>query len=401
MENVISRNNQNLYLAVIAGGQGTRLFPHSHDGKPKQFCQLDAEHTFIQATVDRFLNLGIKTTHVVIVTTNPNQTKLANRQLASLGVLSQNVVEISPECGYAGAMVEAAKFIKHLNKDAIIINTPSDQHIIADEKFATVIARAVENSLYLPTLVGVKISDRNTVMGCGHALYDPNETSVCKTVSGFVEKPDEITADRLMREDRSVVNTGINVWSVKNILAATSKLKTTNGLETDQLMNLFPHLSVAIGRFAWYDCGTLQSLYDISKKTPNHKNANLGEGEIYRHNCLGSLFIGIAGITIMAAGARNVAVVVNEIDSHLVVAIVKLSESQRVRKLAEDYQLHSDFLTADFSVGARNNRVSYTSISNEISVGFVGVHDYTVTVLKNQDGNIIVSVSNDGLEQTT
>ena len=265
MENVISRNCQNLYLAVIAGGRGTRLFPHSHDGKPKQFCQLDAEHTFIQATVERFLDLGVRPTNSVIVTTNSNQGKLANDQLDRYGILSQNIIEIPFEYGYAGAMIEAAKFISRFDQNATIINTPSDHYIVANKIFSTVITQAIKNSLRTPTLVGVKTSNLATTMECGNAIYDPRGNSLCKTVTGFEEKPDETTADRLMREDRSAVNTGINIWTLKDIMEASAMLYNDyRGLSTDRLMNLFPRLNVAIGRFTWHDCGTLQALYEIS-----------------------------------------------------------------------------------------------------------------------------------------
>ena len=50
----------NIWLAIIAGGRGTRLFPHSHDDCPKQFCVLDDTNTFIQATARRFIALGVK-----------------------------------------------------------------------------------------------------------------------------------------------------------------------------------------------------------------------------------------------------------------------------------------------------------------------------------------------------
>ena len=43
----VKDETKNLWLAVIAGGQGTRLFPLSHDDCPKQFCDLDQNNKFI------------------------------------------------------------------------------------------------------------------------------------------------------------------------------------------------------------------------------------------------------------------------------------------------------------------------------------------------------------------
>ncbi|MFV0484831.1 MAG: sugar phosphate nucleotidyltransferase [Candidatus Saccharimonadales bacterium] len=396
--NEVTTETENLYVALIAGGQGARLFPMSHDLCPKQFCPLDSTQTFIQATTRRFVSLGIRPSNVIVITTNPNQTKLAKEQLLQLGVLSQNVYEIDPHLGYAGAMVKAAEFIYELDKTAVVINTPADQFIISDDNFIETMNNAVESAREgCPTLVGVKVMDLNTVMGCGHARYDADEDALCKAVTGFVEKPAREEADKLMRKGNSACNTGINVWQAATVLDAAGEFLQMNedGLNTDELMELLGDLKVAVGTFGWYDCGTLKSLYDISKKTPNHKNASLGLGTISRHNCRRSLFYSIEQVEIHASGAEDVAVAVNEVNGRMVVAIVRLDDSQKVRDLAEDYQKHKGFLTEDFSMGARNNRVSTTSVSEEIRVGFVGVRDYTVTAIKYNDGKFVIIVSND------
>ena len=62
-----TKENQHIWVAIIAGGQGTRLFPISHPACPKQFCQLDENNTFIQAVIENFKLIGIKSTQIVIV----------------------------------------------------------------------------------------------------------------------------------------------------------------------------------------------------------------------------------------------------------------------------------------------------------------------------------------------
>ena len=90
---------EHLWVAIIAGGQGTRLFPISHPGCPKQFCQLDKKNTFIQAVIENFASLNIKRTHMLVITTDENQTALAKKQCLSRGILSQNIVQIDPNRG--------------------------------------------------------------------------------------------------------------------------------------------------------------------------------------------------------------------------------------------------------------------------------------------------------------
>jgi mannose-1-phosphate guanylyltransferase len=385
-----------LWLAVIAGGQGTRLFPLSHDDCPKQFCDLDQNNKFIQATVKRFTALGVKPNHVVVVTTNDRQTVLAAEQLTPLGVITPNIYQISPDYGYAGAMIKAAEFISAHDPDAIIINTPADQYIEADVDFADTMKLAVRSAKAdCPTIVGVKVSDLVTFMGCGHALYDPEDDGFCKVVRSFVEKPDEELATQMMRDDNSACNTGINVWSAEYILEATSIWNIEKApIDTDDLMSLLGELRLAIGSFKWYDCGTLKSLYAISKQTPNHKNATLGKGFVDRGTtCRGSLFYSIEGVNIWATNVHDAAVVVNEINGKIVMAIVALEESQLVRELAENFKQNEKILMHDYSIRARNNLVTETNCSDQILVGFVGVTGYVVTALKRPNGEMDIVVS--------
>ena len=398
---------QHLWLAVIAGGQGTRLFPLSHKGCPKQFCNVDSKNKFIQSTIKRFTSLGVKPNQVIVITTNDNQTALAREQTASLGVLSQNVYQIEPTLDFAGAMVAATEIAKDLDEDAIVLSSPADQHIVADEAFAHAIDVAVDYGQFDPTIVGVKATDLVMAKGCGHALYDPNQETDFEVehddmaffVTGFVEKPGEEEANRLMRQDCSVCNTGITVWPAKKLLSIImTKDIGKDGLKTDTLMNLIVEecgkysLRVVPGTFSWYDCGTLKSLFTISEKTPHHKNASLGEGVIERTDCRRSLFYAAEGIHLRATGVEDCAALATVIDERVVVTVVKLSESQRVKDLAEDYEANKAFLTDDFSVGARNNLVMRTNFSDEIRVGFVGVDNFIVYAYKHGSGLIEIAI---------
>ena len=397
----------NVWLAIIAGGNGTRLFPHSHTDCPKQFTVLNEENTFIQETAKRFMKLGIKATHIVVITTNSRQTQLAAEQLTPLGIITPNIYEALPSYGYAGSMVKAAEFIYENDKDAVVINTPSDQFIKQDEDFVDTMKLALKSAgAGEPTIVGVKINDLVTFRGCGHATYDPDDAAFCKTVTGFVEKPDKKKAVEMMRAENSACNTGINVWRAKDVIDKVdiAELNTTaeelyrdekggEALGTDELMMLLGELRLAIGNFAWYDCGTLKALYTISEKTPNHKNATLGNGYIERINCRRSLFITMKGINLYAVNAEDVAVVVNEIRGKIFIAVVALEESQLVRELAEDFKRNKSILTNDYSIKARNNIVIDTNFSDEIRAGYVGVSGYVVHAMKAPSGDINITVS--------
>lgn len=399
MQQIFSSIKQ-LYVAIIAGGAGTRFFPISHKMCPKQFCRLDDDNTFIQATMKRFRDLGVDVTRIIVITTNPIQTELANEQLNELGIPRKNILEIGSHYDYAGAMIKASQAIHRKNRRAVVINTPADQFVIADDEFRKAMKLAVESAMAgSPTLAGVKIRDINTVMGCGHAKYSPDETGEIKSVVGFVEKFDnEAAAEELIREDASVCNTGINVWRTEDVLRTAESLDLEAGVKTDALMDRFlktSGLKLVFGSFTWFDCGTLKSFYDISDKTPVEQNAIRGEGDVRPDDCCGALLMAPDGVELQVSHIKGAAVIVNEIDGRMFVAVVKHTHSQRVGELAADYNKNKEILSRDFSLDARNNRVAQTAISDRIAAVFVGVHRHTIAAIPTSNGNMIISVSND------
>lgn len=384
--------NEHLWVAIIAGGKGTRLFPISHPDCPKQFCQLDEHNTFIQAVVENFTFLGVKPTNIVVITTTDGQTELARKQCLPRGIISQNILQVSPQLGYAGSMIKATSEIYKIDPAAIIINTPADQYLVPDFEFKAAIESAVAGAKNgNSVIVGVKVNDIVTAMGCGHAIYEETNAP-CFPVTGFVEKPDRKKADEIMRQGNSACNTGINVWRA-DVVDRLFRGKKYRGISTNKMMEMLGDLQVAVGYFEWHDCGTLKSLYDISRKSPNTKNASIGGGTFERMDCHRSLLYAIEGFELRVSGAEDDAVLFTSINERPIVVVAKLSDSQKIKLLAEDYLMHEEVLTDDFSMGARNNTVLRSNVSDEIIVGFVGVQNYAVYVHRKSDGNLEAVVS--------
>ena len=392
--NIVGQNEDKVdhdYVVIIAGGHGTRLFPLSYDSHPKQFVSVNGEDTLIQNTVMRFEKIGIKASHIIIITTDDNQTKLAEEQVLDLGILSQNIYQIKPNYGYAGAMIKAAQFINKLDENAIIINSPSDQLIVMNDDFVETVKLAIKTASHgIPTIVGVKIHNIVTFMGCGHAVYDPEEQTPVRRVLRFVEKPDRKTADELMRQENAACNTGINVWRAQTLLDAMADVDIEDHeIGTDYFMDMLGELRVAVGHFKWYDCGTLDALYEVNREKMTENHHNISFGNVIRVGCRDSYFNAGRGHRIRAYNVDDaLAVIATFVEGKPVFVACKRSESNRIRKIAEDYQKYNGFMDEDFGFCSRNNHIVWTDVSNECAISFVGVENYDVVVTKGTEPGI-------------
>nr|MBP9700763.1 mannose-1-phosphate guanyltransferase [Candidatus Woesebacteria bacterium] len=55
-----------VYVVILAGGGGTRLWPKSREKTPKQFLRLYSENTLMQDTYQRALEF-VDPEHVIVV----------------------------------------------------------------------------------------------------------------------------------------------------------------------------------------------------------------------------------------------------------------------------------------------------------------------------------------------
>ena len=386
---------QHLWVAIIAGGMGTRLFPISHADRPKQFCRMNDKNTFIQATIGNFVSLGIGPNRIVIVTHGDDQLRLAREQAVPRGVLSQNIISQEQAYGYVGAMVAVADFIREKDPQAVIINTPSDHYLDADGNFHSAISAAIKEARKgFPVAVTTKIGNIDVAVNCGHAIYDETaDESGCFTMSGFVEKPSHERADELMRLDNSACSTGILVWNAIMPREIVPDGYDLCNLTTESFMERMKP-KIAVSQFDWRDCGTFRAYYDLAQKTPNHKNASLGGGTIERVGCRRSLFYASSGINLCANGVKDAAVVATIIGERLVVFVIGLDETESITEAANNFaSFEGKILSRQFLPGSNGNILMYSNTSDVSTVGFIGVKNYIVYSHYRPDGTIDTVVS--------
>lgn len=179
---------------ILCGGNGTRLWPISRTLMPKQFVKLFDDKSLFQLTVER----NSKVCDSQFIVSNAEQYFLAVDQLEELNKTNNRYLLEPIGRNTAPAIALACMA---LDKDEIVLVTPSD-HLIKDEKeYAKVLARAEElaSDNHLVTF-GITPSFAET--GFGYIQAKPeNDECLILNVECFKEKPDLELAEQYIEEN--------------------------------------------------------------------------------------------------------------------------------------------------------------------------------------------------------
>lgn len=211
----------NRYIAIMAGGVGSRFWPSSTTDRPKQFLDiLGVGKSLIRMTFERVLPLCPP--ERIMVLTNKKYKALVMDHLPEL---PENNILCEPNMNNtAPCIAYTALKISQKDPDACFAVLPSDHVILKEEAYRQklqVAFRFAENNNALVTL-GIAPTRPDT--GYGYINFDSAAISdgVHKVIA-FKEKPDEETAIRYLDSGAYLWNAGMFVWSVSSILTSFKK----------------------------------------------------------------------------------------------------------------------------------------------------------------------------------
>jgi mannose-1-phosphate guanylyltransferase len=208
--------NKNNYVAIMAGGIGSRFWPMSRERYPKQF--LDVLHTgesLLQSTYKRFLEF-IPQENIYIITSD-EYVGIVEKQLP--GLPAANILGEPEKRNTAPCIAYISFKLQKLNPDANLIVAPSDHLILDVPAFQKKCEEALlftENTNALVTL-GIKPSCANTGYGYIHYNEETKRKNIHQVI-GFHEKPDARTANKFLERGDHLWNAGIFIWKAKDII---------------------------------------------------------------------------------------------------------------------------------------------------------------------------------------
>jgi mannose-1-phosphate guanylyltransferase len=223
-----------MYAVIMAGGSGTRLWPLSRRGTPKQLLALTGETSLLQQTVARLDPL--LRPHDIFVITSQAHVRATQDQLPQLPPDNVLGEPLARSTAVAAALATA---LARRESDEVGFVLPADHFVADDAAFVDGLreaARAAERG-YLVTL-GVVPTHPATGYGYIKTGAPLHPASPTVAVERFVEKPDPTTAATFLDEGGYLWNAGIFAWRTYAFRQALERFQPTLASAVERIESL-------------------------------------------------------------------------------------------------------------------------------------------------------------------
>jgi len=340
---------------VLAGGQGSRLWPLSRRLFPKQFLKLGGRASLLQETVRRLLQV-VCPADIVIMTNAAHQFHVRADLEADLGDAVDTNVVLEPCMRNTGpALALAAVFCRdHLGcaEDEVLFVSPADHVIRPAASFPAVLDKGVDAARegYLVTF-GIRPTGPET--GYGYVRRGPPVGAGVFRVAGFTEKPDAERARSFVAAGGYDWNSGMFAFRIDTFMAELEQhapriyAAAADGYENAaRNFAAMPVISVDYAVMEksdrvvtvpvdlyWNDVGSWSSFFDLLDKDDN---GNAVIGDVVSVATQRSLLIS-QGRLIATIGVEDL-LVVDTADATL---IAGRKDAQKVREVV-DHLAHAE-----------------------------------------------------------
>jgi len=305
-------SKSNTYIAIMAGGIGSRFWPASRTARPKQFLDiLGVGKSLIRLTFERFLKLA--PTENIFILTNAIYKDLVMEHLPEL---KEDQILCEPSRNNTAPCVAyTALKLNKLNPEANFVVAPSDHVILDEDTFMETLKKGLEFTAENDALLTLGIQPTRPDTGYGYINFEKEDENGIHKVIRFTEKPQMEQAKEMIDEGGYLWNAGIFIWRTKSILAAFQKYAnsiydvlvkgdefyntpdeqgfineyypSTTKISIDfAIMEKAENVYTIPSSFGWSDLGTWGSLYAESEKDEKGNVINASSMTEDVKNCL-------------------------------------------------------------------------------------------------------------------
>jgi mannose-1-phosphate guanylyltransferase/mannose-1-phosphate guanylyltransferase/mannose-6-phosphate isomerase len=209
---------------LLSGGTGSRLWPLSRETYPKQLLSLLGERTLLQQTAQRVADPSIFGDAIVVASAE-HRFAIAE-QLRAAGMDAPTMVLEPFGRNTAPAVVIAALIASEADPDAIILAMPVDHWLPDAAAFCAAVTAGMSAALSGKfVLFGLRPTAPRT--GFGYIRYGDQLDGApgVHDVAGFVEKPNLVTAERLLAANDHLWNSGIFLLPARLLIEELARLE--------------------------------------------------------------------------------------------------------------------------------------------------------------------------------
>lgn len=348
------------YCVIMCGGIGSRFWPYSRTGMPKQFVDfMGTGRSLLQMSYDRVLPLVPKEN--VLVLTNAMYVDLVSKQLPDIA--PEQILAEPARRNTAPCIAWAAWRIGALDPEASMIVTPSDHLITGEALFVDNVRRGFDFVESNEALLTLGITPTRPETGYGYIqIGEPLEPGLNK-VKTFTEKPDLELAKVFVQSGEFFWNAGIFMWTAAAIKKAfrtyapdiadkfdsgydvygtpeekdfiDREFPACMGISIDYaIMEKATNVYVETVSFGWNDLGTWSALYDNS---PKNNDSNVTQNcSVLAYNSRGNIFAVRGEKLVVVDGLENYIVA----DAGDVLLVCPKSREQSIKQMVNDAKNH-------------------------------------------------------------
>jgi mannose-1-phosphate guanylyltransferase/mannose-6-phosphate isomerase len=217
---------------ILCGGSGTRLWPLSRTGFPKQFLCLTGNESLFQEAAQRLAALGSENIRVAnpVIVSGEDHRFLASEQLREVGISLGTALLEPTGRNTAPALTLAAMATMQNGQDPVLVVTPADQTIAKPAAFTVAVQQAITQAEQ-GNVVILGVTPDKPETGYGYIRTKtsgglPLQADV-HTVQAFLEKPNLQNAKQYLSEGGYYWNAGMFVLKASVWLAAIEQFAPT------------------------------------------------------------------------------------------------------------------------------------------------------------------------------